>query len=145
MPRQSNLEASAVTKTFGDRAAAGPYTRPVRLLIVDDNVVLANAIRRLLEGEGAIECVFTVDDAIAAIDREAPDCMLVDLAMPHGGGQALFRWIRSTKPSLVARVIFMTGYSDEIARDAVGNLPNPVLLKPFRYDDVMKLVRAVVA
>lgn len=113
------------------------------MLIVDDNVVLANAVRRLLESEGAIECAFTVEDAMAAIERESPDCLLVDLAMPHGGGQALFRWIESTKPALVARVIFMTGYSDEIARDAVGNLPNPVLLKPFRYDDVMKLVHAV--
>jgi hypothetical protein len=64
--------------------------------------------------------------------------------MPHGGGQALFRWIRATRPELVDRVIFMTGYSNEIARDALGSLPNPVLLKPFRYDDVMRLIQAIV-
>jgi DNA-binding NarL/FixJ family response regulator len=117
----------------------------VKVLIVDDHALLANALMRILESEWECSCAYSIDDAIAQIQGGAPDLLLIDLAMPRGGGQALYRWIRSVLPELAARVIFMTGFSEEIAREALGPLPNPILLKPFEHEIVLRTLRAAAA
>ena len=65
-----------------------------RVVIVDDHPLFVAGVRAELEE--ALEVVATatdVDGAVAAIGRERPDVVLLDVHMPGGGGQAVIEGV----------------------------------------------------
>ena len=91
-------------------------SRPLRILVVDDDPAMVGAITALVGTEG--HQVITAYDGLTAVKRfreEHPDLVLLDLAMPGLDGLALCRVVRAAvaERSAAAR--------DELARpDAVG-------------------------
>lgn len=71
---------------------------PVRdphVLVVDDEPQIRRFLRSSLPGQGfAVRDVATAGDAIAAIAREAPDVVLLDLGLPDRDGLDVLREIR---------------------------------------------------
>jgi CheY-like chemotaxis protein len=114
----------------------------MRLLIVDDDPVLAEALAALVAPEVESTICSSVDDAIDSLSQEAPDCVLIDVAMPDGGGVAVYRWLRANQPALATRAIFMTGYPEAFARKILGDLSNPLLLKPFAHLELLETLGA---
>jgi len=60
-----------------------------RVLVVDDHAVLRSGLRLLLGQEKDLEWVGeagSVEEALRAIDRTAPDVVLLDLNLPGTGG-----------------------------------------------------------
>ena len=113
-----------------------------RVLVVDDESVIAQLIADVLGGEG-----FEVDTAphgLAALDRLANrtyDVILSDLRMPELDGLGLFREIERRYPDLLGRFIFITGTSEHTDYQGfIDDVKVPVLTKPF---DMMNLVRVV--
>jgi len=102
-----------------------------RVLVVDDDA----ASRRLLEVRlRAMECrVSTAKDgqeALAAIERETPALMLVDLQMPRMGGMELLRTLR--RNGVDAPVIVITAHgSIDTAVEAMKEGAYDFLPKPF--------------
>ncbi len=107
----------------------------VRTLIVDDERLARQKIRTFLEGRADVTIVgeaANVDDAIAAIEREKPDLVLLDIQMPGGDG---FDVLRAKPPA----VIFITAH-DEHAVRAFEVAAVDYLLKPFdrrRFDQAL--------
>jgi len=104
-----------------------------RLLVVDDEPVLAAALGRSLEPEFEVEVLNNGRDAIARL-RRAPffDAILCDLIMPEMTGMDVYKVLKETDPDLVERIIFMTGGTfTQRARDFLASVPNPALDKPF--------------
>ncbi len=67
----------------------------IKLLLVDDDADGRELMSELLRGQGAqIWSAATASDALAHLDRETPDLVLTDLAMPQKDGFALLRDIR---------------------------------------------------
>lgn len=75
--------------------------RPPRVFLVDDHDLFRAGVRAELDGR--VEIVGDardVDDAVEQIRALEPDVVLVDVHMPAGGGEAVIRGVRETKPEI---------------------------------------------
>ena len=83
-----------------------------RVLLVDDDPRLRDALRDLLDGQG-FDVVGEAEDgaeATALTDELLPDVVLMDLRMPDLGGIDATRTIKQQHPSV--RVIILSAYDD---------------------------------
>ncbi len=95
--------------------------RPLRVLVVDDNVDAAEMLALLLEARG-LETTLAFDGqgAIAAFEWSRPDAVLLDLALPDMDGLDVARQLRAREPGVP--LIALTGYGDEAMRKRTTKL-----------------------
>lgn len=84
----------------------------IRVVIVDDHVLFAEAIRPVLSSNGmdVLEVVTTAGGAMEAVTREGPDLVLMDLVLPDESGVEVGRRILERCPG--TRVVAVTALSD---------------------------------
>ena len=72
-----------------------PRVPRARILVVEDNPLNRLLVHDILElrGHEVVEAA-TVDEAKAALDREPPELLLLDVQIPGGGGEAVIREVR---------------------------------------------------
>src|SRR5688572_21743057 len=86
---------------------------PPKVLVVDDNEANRDVARETLEDEGYEVVVATNgDEAIAAFERERPDCILLDVRMPGMDGFAVCSKVRSLPYGKDVPVVFLTALRD---------------------------------
>ena len=114
--------------------------RPLRILVVDDDVDNAQSLGELFEMEGHhVTVAHSGEDAIAAYVSTAFDLAFMDVMMPGKNGVESFLEIRKLRPG--SRVYMMTGYSvEQLLQQAMDHGAMGVLNKPI---DIGKLLRAV--
>jgi len=103
----------------------------LRALIIDDERLARNALRRLLNQHHEVELVAEAsnpDEAIRAIHKTSPDVLLLDVEMPGGSGFELLEKLED-----VPAVIFTTAY-DEYAVRAFEVSALDYLVKPITAD-----------
>ncbi len=89
-------------------------TDPIRLMIVDDQKLMREGLRTLLELEGGFEIVAEAGDGQAALDAYAelqPDVVLMDIRMPGMDGVETTRRLHEKWSN--ARVIILTTFNDD--------------------------------
>ena len=112
-----------------------------RILVVDDDVALADMIGIVLEAEGYL--VFDVYDGAQALDQfhaVAPDLVLLDLMLPGLDGIEICRLIRRESD---VPVVMLTARSD--TADVVAGLEagaDDYVPKPFKPKELVARVRA---
>jgi DNA-binding NarL/FixJ family response regulator len=120
---------------------------PIRILIVDDQRLMREGLRILLEMEPDLEVVGEAGDGQAAVEWFAalgPDVVLMDVRMPVMDGVEATRRLRERWPA--ARVIILTTFDDDeflfegLRAGALG-----YLLKDVSGQDLAKAVRTVVS
>jgi two-component system response regulator NreC len=87
--------------------------RPIRVLIADDHEMLRSGLRRIIEAQPDMQVVGEVGDAGATagcVAETHPNVLLLDVAMPGGGGLAALRAVRERWPALKA--VMVTMYDD---------------------------------
>lgn len=116
----------------------------IRVLIVDDEAAVLDAMTRILQLEGFE--VRTASNADAALDFLAAagggpvDLMITDYRMPGRDGLVLAREVRRILPKLP--IVLMTGSLVNVAEKDMERLGiSFVLRKPFRVAQVRNLVR----
>src|ERR1700752_2950254 len=88
----------------------GPDVPLGRVLLVEDEPEVAAGVAMLLEVEGAeVEVVHSGGEAIAAIERFAPDVVILDIGLPDMNGAEVYERIASRWPDL--RVLFSSGHA----------------------------------
>ena len=115
-----------------------------RLLVVDDEHLVARSVMRMLQSEHQVELAGSVGEARRRL-AAAPafDAVLCDLMMPDGTGMDLFDWLGEAQPALASRMVFMTGGAfTKGASDFLARVPNPRLDKPFTPQALRDAVRA---
>jgi len=121
-------------------AAPRRETRPLRLLVIDDEPEIAAVTRRMLEGDGhRVHVASHPDDALRIWAQHGAniDLVICDVAMALVRGPALVaRLVPQGRPP---RVLFITGYSDEHAE-----LRHAVLAKPYTAAALAAAIGAVV-
>jgi len=109
-----------------------------RILVVDDDDAIRDFVREALEFEGyPVETVSDGAEALAAIERERPSLMLLDMRMPVLDGWGVVEALRQREIRLP--VVVMTAAQD--ARrwaQEVGAAAH--LAKPFEIDDLFGVV-----
>jgi CheY-like chemotaxis protein len=112
-----------------------------RVLIVEDHAPTRHALGRMFVGTGSevIEAA-TVAEALAGLDS-APGCVVLDLRLPDGDGEAVLRQIR--RSGVPIPVIVMTGASDPVLLNRVRTLrPELLVIKPIDPDAMVRLCSA---
>jgi len=114
-----------------------------RLLVVDDERLVGEAIARSLAEESDVEVVTEAREALTRIAAgERYDAVLCDLLMPVMTGMDLYAEVVRAAPKLAGRIVFMTGGAfTPRARAFLDSVGNQCLEKPL---DMSKL-RSVLA
>ena len=104
----------------------------MRILIADDEAPARMRLRRLIEEAGAGEVIAEAAngrETLAAVEREQPDLVLLDIRMPEGDGLSVARALSDA--SVPPAVVFVTAHSDRalaaLEAGAVAYLVKPVL------------------
>ncbi|MBI4351807.1 MAG: response regulator [Elusimicrobia bacterium] len=113
-----------------------------RVLVLEDEPVVYNALRRMLAGLGyGCEIVTDGKDAVRRYAEEEKRgdpfaAVILDLVIPGGmGGREAALQLRKLAPE--ARLIVSSGYSDDaVLADHKANGFDAVLPKPYRYEDL---------
>ena len=89
---------------------------PIRLVLAEDNYLLREGVRRLLDAQDGLEVAAVCGDLeslLAAVEAERPDVVVTDIRMPPDqsdeGIQAAARW-RETNPQL--GVVVLSQYAN---------------------------------
>jgi CheY-like chemotaxis protein len=114
------------------------------ILVVDDDVDLAEAIAEALEMAGHSPTVAgSGTEAIEKYCGRAFDITFMDVKLPDINGVETFLTIRKMDPG--ARVVMMTGYRiEQLLAQATDNGAIKVLHKPFAMESVLTSLREVV-
>ncbi|GGS59792.1 response regulator transcription factor [Streptomyces rubiginosohelvolus] len=116
---------------------------PQRILIVDDEPAVREALRRSLAFEGyGTQVAVDGYDALAMAEAYAPDLIVLDIQMPRMDGLTAARRIRATGST--TPILMLT------ARDTVGDRvtgldagADDYLVKPFELDELFARIRAL--
>ena len=116
-----------------------------RILAVDDDEIILELMAETLRGQRYhVDVATSCQDALPLLMFRDYCGIILDLVLPDANGLSLYRQIARRKPMMRPRVIFVTGAMDKReARRFVKLLDNPVLLKPFRLDDLVEAVRVL--
>ncbi|MFM1905054.1 MAG: Transcriptional regulatory protein ZraR [Planctomycetota bacterium] len=126
-----------------ERSDVKPSQRPMRILFADDEPSIQELMRIELPrlGHEATVCPDGVT-ALAALDRTAYDCVVVDLDMPGAGGMEVISRVRAVAPDTEAVII--TGKSSvETAIEAVRQGVFEYLTKPCRLAEIQAVLERV--
>ncbi len=111
----------------------------MRVMIVDDERLARNRLRRLLGREPGVEIVAECADgpaAVKAVQERAPDLMLLDVQMPGMDGFAV---LEALGPERAPAVVFITA-SDEHAIRAFEEHALDYLMKPVAPERFAKML-----
>jgi DNA-binding NarL/FixJ family response regulator len=124
-------------------------TAPVRVLIADDQALLRAGFRLLIDvtpdlvavGEAA-----TGAEAVAAVRREQPDVVLMDIRMPDLDGIEATRQITGSPGAPGTKVLMLTTFDlDEYVFAALRAGASGFLLKDVMPGDLVAAIRVVAA
>ncbi len=110
-----------------------------RILVVDDDEGILGLLRNCMEAMGI--SVDTARDGVEALrlwGTGTYGLVLTDVVYMYSGGIDLVQQIRSVDSEIP--ILVMTGYGEEVAKEAVAAGANHILLKPFHLFEVRDLV-----
>lgn len=117
----------------------------IRLLLVDDQMIVRQGLRSLLEAKPDLEVVGEAENgkaAIAIVETLQPDVVLMDVRMPVMDGVAATRLI--CQQFSQTKVLVLTTFDDdEYVSQAMRLGARGYLLKDTHSDDLAAAIRAV--
>jgi DNA-binding NarL/FixJ family response regulator len=122
-----------------------PDMRKIAVLLVDDHTVVRQGLRALLSAEGDMEVIGEAENgrqAVALAKKNAPDVVVMDVAMPLLNGLEATKQILRNVPR--AKVLVLTSYGDD---DCVTQMMDAgasgYLIKQTAANDLLKAIREV--
>ena len=122
-------------------------TRPIRVVIVDDDALVRGGLSMLLGGAAGIEVVGEAADGsevLAAIDHHHPDVVLLDLRMPKLDGIGALALLKQ-QPSPPAVVVLTTFDTDDHLLQALRSGAAGFLVKDTPPADIVRAIELVAA
>jgi PAS domain S-box-containing protein len=117
------------------------------ILLVDDEEPIRSLGRQILEGM-EFEVVLAADgkEAVEVFNafKDEIVCVILDLTMPHMGGDEAYREMKLVNPGL--KVIVSSGFSEhDVVRRFPGNALSGFIQKPYRIDSLAGMLKKVLA
>lgn len=113
-----------------------------RLLVVEDEPVINQAVSDRLRAEGyAVRQAFSGPEAVAAVESETPDVVILDVMLPGFDGIEVCRRIQARTPVPVLMLTARDDESDILVGLGVG--ADDYLTKPFRMRELVARIHAL--
>jgi DNA-binding NarL/FixJ family response regulator len=121
----------------------------IRIALADDQGLVRAGFRLIIQTESGMEVVGEAGDgqeAIALVEREHPDVILMDVRMPNLDGIEATRRITALPSPPFTRVVILTTYDlDEYVFDGLAAGASGFLLKHAPPEDLLRAIRVVAA
>jgi len=122
----------------GARAALGRH----RVLVIEDNVDMADTLREMLEHGGhEVVLAYTGTDGLMMATQLRPHVILCDIGLPGMSGYEVSRLLREDDSLRATYLVALTGYAapDDVVRAVEAGFDRH-LAKPFSPEIVMQMV-----
>lgn len=117
----------------------------IRVLIVDDHIVVRLGLRTLIQSQSDMELAGDAGngpDALALLEKAHPDIVLLDLRMPDWGGVEVARRMRSLDTG--ARILILSSFgSEEEIYQALQAGAAGYILKHEGSDELLSAIRQI--
>lgn len=117
----------------------------IRILIADDQELMRQSIKMMLDGVDDFEVTDAVSngtEVIRSIRENKPDIVLMDVRMPKMDGVVCTKIIKENCPEI--KVIILTTFDDdEYVINAIKNGASGYLLKGISFDELTESIRKV--
>jgi DNA-binding NtrC family response regulator len=115
----------------------------MKILVVDDEDIVLESCRRVLEGRYAVVPARSVDEALEVMRREPIGMILLDIKMPGKDGMSLLRVVKEKWPHIP--VIVMSGYTTaEMVEQVSRTEAATFIAKPFTPNELVEAVDKVI-
>ena len=109
------------------------------ILIIDDDQYSREAIAHLLGAEGyQVTCSETGAAGYQNACKLSPDVIILDLNLPDVDGKEVIGEVRRNHSLDFARILVITGRTDDEAREALCLGANAFLIKPIEFGSLLK-------
>ncbi|MBN1842640.1 MAG: response regulator [Deltaproteobacteria bacterium] len=129
-------------KVFAIIEQARAAQRGAFILLVDDDPGICATLKYVLLEKGYnVAIAHTGEEAVAMVKKRAHDIAFIDMKLPTINGLETYLAIRAIRPEVVA--VMITAYRQEMAdlvQEALNNDAYACLYKPFKMEDVIRLV-----
>lgn len=117
-------------------------SRMLRILAVDDVADNLFLLQTVLEGEGYIvDLAENGRTALAKVEANPPDLVLLDIMMPDMTGYEVARRIRQEKQLFRLPIFLLTAHSEVEARHSLDVTVNAFIRKPVDFDDLLARIQ----
>ena len=116
-----------------------------RILIADDEPNIVLSLEYLMRQRGyTVTTARDGDEALAAVDAETPDLVLLDVMMPRKDGYQVCQLLRERRDLADMRIIMLTAKGREVEREKGLSMgADDYITKPFATQDVVNRVVAM--
>jgi len=131
-------------RSEGPRAPSAPPAQRSRVLVVDDEPLVASLLERMLAPVHDVSIATNGKDALEAIFASPFDAIVCDVMMPGMTGMDVYTTLLARDPRLAERVVFMTGgaFVPRVA-EFLASIENPTLEKPFQLSALQTALRLI--
>ncbi|MFC1338206.1 MAG: hybrid sensor histidine kinase/response regulator [gamma proteobacterium symbiont of Phacoides pectinatus] len=141
------IELGQRAQALAEEEAAQDIAVGKTVMVVDDSITVRKVTTRLLERHG-IHALTAKDgvDAVAALQEQRPDIMLLDIEMPRMDGFELARHMRNTEELKDIPIIMITSRTGDKHRNMALDLGvRRYLGKPYQESDLLENIHSVLA
>ena len=122
-------------------------TKPIRLIIADDEMLIRTGLKIMLEASGNVEVLALAENGRAAFEActiHRPDVVLMDIRMPESNGIEGTKLIKEAFPEV--KVLIVTTFQDtEYIVEAVQNGASGYLLKDSSPDAILDGIKVTLS
>ena len=119
----------------------------IRVFIADDQLLVRQGIRRLLELDRELEIAGEAEDGAQTIERvrqSPPDVLLLDIRMPKKSGVEVLREL-SAANALPPTLILTTFEDSNVVLEGIRAGARGFMLKDVSYEQLIRAIRAIAA
>jgi DNA-binding response OmpR family regulator len=111
-----------------------------KILLAEDDTTMVSLLKTLLKMEGFEVMALDVDaDITAAVDREKPDAIFMDVHLGEKSGMQVLQAIRKNPGTAHVRVVMTSGLNVE--EECLNLGANAFLQKPFMPDELISVLK----
>ncbi len=134
LPEYSSMES---IRTAVDRLIVSS-SRKKHILVVDDDLVALKVVKGYLDKNFKVTCVKSGAQALKFLEKQFPDCILLDCYMPEMDGPTTLKKIRIMDKGGTVPVVFLTGNSEkDMVMRSLSLHPSGFLLKPVNQGELI--------